>query len=321
MIDLKGVKGAAEWPKTRAAIEAVVTETLGKLPKERIEPQIKVLDEQSFPGYVRKRISYFVDNWTRITAWLFEPENRMDVPGILCCHQTVAQGKDEPAGISGDPMLAFARHYAQLGYVTMAPDCITAGERVSIGLEPYDTATFYEDYPQMSAMGKMLWDHSVALDVMAGASHVDKERLGVIGHSLGAYNALFLAAFDERVEVCVASCGFTRFADDTNPQRWARDEGFIHFPELKKHIAAGSYPFDWEHILAVTAPTPVLLLTALNDDIFPNTQSCRKAVKAAQRVYSFLGEKDALSQYEHFEGHCVTPEGLREADEWFERWI
>jgi dienelactone hydrolase len=321
MHDLGKLKSLSEWPAVRTSIEAAVAEIIGDIPKERVDLQLKIQDELSFPGYTRRRISYFVTDWERVSAWMFVPDGKDEVPAILCCHQTVPQGKDEPAGIEGDGMLAFARHYADLGYVTIAPDTLAAGDRVPHRNEPYDTRSFYKDFPRMSAIGKMIADHSRALDVLCETKRVDPARLGVIGHSLGAYNGLFLAGYDERVQCCVASCGFTRFADDRNPDRWVRDDGFVHLPKLKEAVEKKQYPFDWEHLLARVAPCPTLIVTALNDDTFSNTKSCAKAVKLAQNVYRLLGAPGALEQYTHSDGHCVTQNTLEIADDWFERWL
>lgn len=321
-VDLAKVKNLADWPRLRGEIEETILNFLGEMPNERAELQVKVLDEVPFPGYVRRRVNYFVDDWTRVSAWLFVPEGKEDVPAILCCHQTVPQGKDEPAGIEGNLHLAFARHYAELGYATLAPDCITAGERVGVGLEPYDTSNFYKDYPVMSAMGKMLWDHSHAIDVLCETRRVDSARIGVIGHSLGGHNALMLVAFDERIQACVASCAFTRFADDKDPGRWVRNKGFTYLPKLAQAVRARKFPFDWEHILALAAPSPILLFTARKDSCFPYTaRSCEKAVRLARRIYEPLGEGDALQHHLHDEGHTMTPQLVEKADEWFERWL
>lgn len=320
-VDLTKVKSPAEWHTGRRKIESTIFAVLESLPKERAELQVKTIDEVQFPGYVRRRVNYFVDEWERISAWLFVPHCEEEVPAILCCHQRVPQGKDEPAGVEGDPHLAFAQHYAKLGYVTLAPDCITAGERVSVGLEPFDTKSFYKDHPRMSAMGKMVWDHIHAIDLLCEVRGVDSARMGVVGHSLGAYNALFLVALDERVQACVASCGFTRFAADPEPQRWADDRGFVHFPKLRDAIKRKKFPFDWEHILALCAPSPTLVITALNDSVVLNTASCDKAHRDAGKIYELLGAPDALCHHMHRDGHCVTPETLQMADEWFERWL
>ncbi len=321
MVSLEKVKKPSQWSAARTKIESTVLDVMGKLSKERTELQVKTIDELQYSTYVRRRINYFVGPWERVTAWLFVPEGRDEVPGILCCHQMVPQGKDEPAGIEGEPPLALAQRYAEKGYVTLAPDCITAGGRVSSSRLPYDTKSFYKDNPKMSAMGKMLSDHIYALDALCDCKRVDSARIGVIGHDLGAQNALFLAAFDERIQACAASCGFTRFADDKEPERWVSDDGFVYFPKLKKAIKEGAFPFDWEHILALAAPSPTLLLTTLTDAHFPNPRSCEKAVKAAKRIYKLLGAAEAIDNFTHHGGHKMTMEALDVADEWLERWL
>jgi dienelactone hydrolase len=258
---------------------------LGPFQKERAELQLKVVDEQSHRGVTRRRVNYFIEEWERVSAWLFLPDEEDEMPAILCCHQTAPEGKDAAAGFSGNPNLAFAQHYAELGYVTLAPDCITAGERVSAGLQAFDTSAYYKDHPKRSAMAKMLWDHIHALDVLSEMRCVDPARIGVIGHCLGGYNTLLLSAFDERVQACVSSCGFTRFADDDDPERWSRESGFCNAPKLRDAAKDRNFAFDWEHILALGAPTPTLLLTASNDSILSNTGSCEAAAESARKIY------------------------------------
>lgn len=321
MIDLAKIKKISEWPKARKEIESVVRGILAALPKERADLQAKTVDEVQLPSCTRRRVNYFVDEWDRVTAWLFIPDGKEEAPAILCCHTRVPQGKDEPAGIEGDMRLAFAQHFAELGFVTLAPDCITAGERTSVGLEPYDSSAFYKDRPKMSLIGKMLADHVHAVDLLCETRRVDNARIGVAGHGMGGYNALFLAAFDERVQTCVASCAFTRFADDPHVERWVSDDGFACLPKLEEAVTKREFPFDWEHLLGLSAPSPTLLLTALNDEILDKTRSCEKAVKLARNVYQLLGEDAALCNYEHRAGHSVSDEGLAKAGEWFERWL
>lgn len=321
MTDLSAVKRPSSWHKVRGEIKATVADILGRLPEAHIEPQVKHGTEETFLSYNRKEITYFVDDWTRASAWLFVPDNPEPVPAILCCHDRVPQGMNEPAGLGGSPNLAFARHYAEMGYVALAPNAITAGARTGVNLEPFDTTNFYKDYPEMSALGKMMWDYSQGIEVLQEIKNVDTERIGVIGHGLGGTVSLLLSAFDERVHACVASCAFTRFADDDHPERWIEDEKFEALPSLRQAVNDKSFPFDWEHVLALAAPAPILLLTALNDSQLPKTKSCEKAAKAARRVYKMLGEEDALACHLHEEGRTVTPELMELADDWFERWL
>ena len=310
MIDLAKIKKLSEWQECRKAIENSVIELAGKLPKERVELQAKTMDEIQGPGYVRRRINYFVSEWERISAWLFLPEGKEEVPGILCCHQRAPLGKDECAGLGGDPMLAFAQHYAELGYAALAPDCVTAGERVVGRAEGYQTNGYYKDNSRMSVMGKMLLDHMHALDLFNDFKRVDPARIGVIGHGLGGANAIVLSAFDERVQTCVASCAFTRFQDDARPERWVDDAGFSYLPKLQGAIESKDFPLDWEHLLALCAPSPMLLFAASNDPVLSNPKSAEKAAKKVQPIYALLGA-----------GHAVTREVMDLADEWFERWL
>ena len=321
MINLASALDRTSWPETRKEIDAAVKSVLGKQPKNILDLQLKVVDEQDFPGYTRQVVNYFVDEWTRVSAFLFLPESKEVRPGIVCCHQQSPRGKAETAGLDTNPVLAFAKHYAERGYVTIAPENITAGERVSSGLEPFNSAQFYKDNPKMSLLGKMLWDHQRAVDILEHVSQGDSARIGVIGHDMGGYNALLLAALDDRVQVCVSSCGFTLMAEDPDARRWCRKEGLVLAPKLGEAIEQNELPFDWDGVLALAAPSPMLIITALNDEILPNTRSCESAVTRARKVYKMLGAGSALEHFAHSGGHAMVPEALQAADEWFERWL
>lgn len=321
MVELSGLKSLGEWPKARGSIETVVRGVLGHLPRERNELQLKTLDEDSFGGVVRKRVNYFVDDWTRVSAWLFEPESRDELPAVLCCHRRVDCGKDEPAGILGDPSRALALHLAELGYVAIAPDSICAGERVTPGHEPYDSTVFYKDHPKMSALGKMLHDHMHALDVLCELRRVDRERLGVVGEGLGGANALMLAAFDERVQACVAWDAFTRFEGDGQVHRWWEDGGLAACPRLRIAIEAGEAQFDWEHVLAMAAPSPILLMSSNDACEGTNPESVAVAVSRAQHVYRLLAKGDALACRDYDPIVAPLSETVEVANDWFERWL
>ncbi len=322
MVDLAKVRSMTQWRNSRPECESVIRSLLGEMPEQRADVQVKVVDEESFDaGYVRKRINCFVEDWERTAAWLFVPEDREDAPGIVCCHSAVPQGKKESSGIDGDPLLAFAQHYAERGYITIAPDCISMGERTGVGKRPFDMSVLYKEHPNLTPLGKMLWDHFHAIDALCETRGIDLARIGVIGHEMGGVNALMLTAFDERIQACVASNAFTRFADDDHPEHWIEDDPVALLPTLADAIEKKEFPFDWEHVLALAAPSPVMLLTGLNDPNLSNPKSCEKAVKKARKIYKLLGAPDALENVTHASGQGLSPELLAMADEWFERWL
>lgn len=320
MVDLTKIASLTGWPNTRKELEDSFLKML-RIPKyAETDLQIRVQDENDIHGVVRRQIIFFANDIEMVSGWLFIPEGREETPAILCCHHESIYGKDEPAGLEENPNLAFALHYAEMGYVTLAIDVPTVGKRLHGKHEPYDTKQYYKDNKDLSFAGKMLADHKRALDVFSEIKRVDATRIGVIGHGLGGFNALLLASYDDRVQACVASCGFTRFATDKHVGRWPGKEDLVLFPEVIK-AKAGTPAFDWEHILALAAPTPVQVITSVSKALHDNPKSCKKAVDLASKIYKLLGASGALDFFPHHDGHTVTAETLEVADEWFERWL
>ena len=322
MHDLAKLKGLDAWPAMRKDIEAALHKLLGPMADIPADMQVKVVDEIEGPGYTRKQVHYFVDDWSRISAWVFVPEDALDCPALICCHSRTKMAKDEPAGYEGaDPALAFGRYFAEMGYVTIAPDCITAGERVYSRLDPYDTSTYYKEKPKQSALGKMVSDYRCCSKVLEEISGVDPDRIGAIGHGLGGCCSLLLGAVDERVAAVVASCGFTRFENDHQPDRWLEHDGLSLLPGLANAIAENTYPVDWEHILALAAPSPTLLITADNHSMLSEPSSCQKAVDMAKPVFKMLGAPKAIENHVHPGEETLPQDELDAATEWFDRWL
>src|SRR5439155_23219509 len=126
------------------------------------------------------------------------------LPCMVCLPQTTRVGKDEPANVSGNASLAYAHELAERGYV-----CIVLDYPLVHSME-YKTNPYKLGYA--SATMKGVVNHRRAVDLLESLPFVDREAIGVIGHSLGGHNALFLAVFDERVKAVVSSCGFNVFA-------------------------------------------------------------------------------------------------------------
>ena len=128
------VKTAADWQIRRGHILAHLQEVMGPLPgkEKRCPLDVKVLETHQEPGYVRTKITFASEPGDRVPAWLLVPDagpgSQTRRPAVLCLHQTIAIGKDEPAGLGRNPELAYARELAERGYVTLAPDYPNFGE-------------------------------------------------------------------------------------------------------------------------------------------------------------------------------------------------
>lgn len=289
-----------EWPPKRHDIIRRLEAVLGPPPAIRVPLETRIHAEEDLGDHLRQKLSYQVEAGERCTAWLLLPKPPVyRLPAMLCCHQTVAEGKDEPAGLSGRASLHYAVGLVRQGYACLVPDVITAGERVYPGYGPSETDAFYQRHPDWSALGKMLWDHQRALDLLDTLDHVDPDRIGVIGHSLGGENAMMLGAFDHRVKVTVANCAYVPFAVDPGPTRWCRDSWFVYLPQLRSCISQGLHPpFLWVEVLGLIAPRALHYSYALQDSVFPNSAALAEDMRQLGRLYDLLGSRARLGYYE-----------------------
>ena len=124
---------------------------------------------------------------------------------MLVLHQTSPQGKLNVGPETNKPNLASAAELVRRGYVVLAPDYPSFGDY------HYDFAAMYARGKFGSGTMKGIFNHMRAVDLLCERPEVDPERIGVIGHSLGGHNAMFVGAFDERLKVIVSSCGWTPF--------------------------------------------------------------------------------------------------------------
>ncbi len=288
-LDLRGqrrtIASAVDWAVRRAHITSALQRVMGQLPGEsfRVPLNAKVLAESNDGKLIRRKLSFQSDPYDRVTAWLLIPagQSGKSLPAVLCLHQTVPQGKDEPAGLAGSRNLHYALELAERGYVTLAPDYPSFGEH------SYDFAQ--PEFP--SGTMKAVWDNLRAVDLLSSLLEVDADRIGVIGHSLGGHNALFTAPFDSRLKVIVSSCGFTSFLKDDMPS-WT---GPRYMPRIKTLFEndARMLPFDFTEIVATLAPRPFLAVAATRDNDF-DVDGVRDVIRAAATVYEQLGKRANL---------------------------
>ena len=124
----------ADWDVRRDHILAHFQEVAGPLPggERRVPLEMQVVAEFREPGFVRKKITFATEPGDRVPAWLLIPDAPRDGtasrPAVLCLHQTIAIGKDEPVGLGKNLELAYARELAERGYVALAPDYPNFGE-------------------------------------------------------------------------------------------------------------------------------------------------------------------------------------------------
>ncbi|PYI52268.1 dipeptidyl aminopeptidase [Paenibacillus flagellatus] len=323
---LDGIADATAWEAKRSAIEERWLAFIGGLP-ERVPLRYDVLAETEEERHTRIHLRYDSVDGDLVTAYLLVPKRKPSassggrLPAIMALHQTANEGKAEICLPTGTANRRYGLELADRGYVVLAPDTITAGERVYEGAAPFRTAPFYERYPAWTAVGKMIADHRQGVDLLASLDCVDADRIGAIGHSLGGYNAIFLAGADERIRAVVSSCGFATFAGDPNPNRWGRRDWFSHIPALTDELERGTVPFEWHEIAALAAPTPLFNWSGQADAIFPHWEPIAEAMRDLHGLYARLGAPERMLSLDGTSGHDFPGPVRAAAYDFLDRWL
>jgi dienelactone hydrolase len=315
VIDAEGkerpITAASDWPRRRAHILSNLELVMGPMPSDdrKVPPDVQVYDEAKHLRYLRKTISFASEAGDRVPAFLLIPHERKGrAAAMLCLHQTTPLGKQEPAGM-GQKNLAYAAELAERGMLTLAPDYPGYGDyKIDVYAKGYQSATM-----------KGIWNHRRAVDVLQSLPEVDPERIGVIGHSLGGHNSLFVAAFEPRIKAVVTSSGFNAF-----PKYYGgKLSGWSHkgyMPRIASEYGADPkrMPFDFTEILGAIAPRALFINAPLHDANF-EVSGVRDCVAAATPVYELLGAKEALQAVYPDAAHDFPAEVRKQAYDFLEK--
>jgi dienelactone hydrolase len=296
---LVSIKTPAQWGNKRMQIIAGMQKAMGVLPDRSHLPElnIKFKDSVKEATYTRYSISFTVAKDEELPALLYVPIQKgtpKKLAAMLVLHGTDALGKRGVAGESVKPNRACAKELAGRGYVVIAPDYPSFGD-----LKDYD---FEKDRYQSGTM-KAIFDHMRCVDLLQSRMDVDAERIGVIGHSLGGHNSMFVAAFDKRLKVIVSSCGWTllsyynagdevskKFGGKLGP--WAQNR-YMPLIRDKFNLDLQQMPFDFDEVIAALAPRPFFSNSPLNDANF-NINGVKNGIANAQSVYHLFKADDNL---------------------------
>lgn len=308
----------SEWEKKRQQILEGMQQAMGRLPVRKGLPAFNMQGRDTLrrEHYTRYTIRFTGAPGEIVPAYLYIPANarkKEKFPAMLVLHGTGDPGKELVDGRSGLGNRAHAMELANRGYVVIAPDYPSMGE-----LKDYD---FTNDRYESGTM-KAIFNHMRCIDLLQSLPHVDRQRIGVIGHSLGGHNAMFVGAFDERLKVIVASCGWTlmkhynigdegskRYGGRLGP--WAQ-ERYMPLLREKYQLDDKKFPFDFDSVIAALAPRAFFSNSPVNDSNF-DVAGVREGIESSLAVYRFLGAPENLQVRYPEAGHDFPPEVRQEA--------
>ena len=309
------VRTAADWAKRRAHILAHMQEVMGPLPDEsrKVPLDVKVEEVKDLGGYVRKKLTFAVEKGDRLPAYLLIPKKLGGkAPAALCLHPTSRPlGKGIPTGFGDKTDRQYAVHLVERGYVCLAPDYVNMGE--------YKFDAYENGYA--SATMKGIWNHMRCVDLLQSLPEVDGEHVGVIGHSLGGHNSMFVAVFDPRIKCVVSSCGFCSFPTymKGNLAGWSHD-GYMPRIRSVYELKPEKMPFDFTEVVAALAPRAFLAVAPAKDHNF-DVGGVKDCLAAAKPVYELLGAGEKLKGYFPDAGHDFPDDARKVAYEWMDRWL
>lgn len=293
-----------EWQRRREELLALWRDALGPMP-ERPTAGAKVLSRERFEDHERLLLSYPSHPEQANEAYLLLPLGfRGRRPGMVCLHQTSETSYRDPVGLGGRETMHQALMLVRRGYVCIAPRNFLWHSALGSSLQAR-TQSVLKASPWKTGMAKMLWDAQCALDLLCERPEVDRKRVGAIGHSLGGKEALYLAAFDERVRAAISCEGGVGLTYSNWEADWY----------LGKQIRAPGFPREHHELLALAAPRAFLLIggnSADGDQSWP-------FIEAALPVYRGLRAEERLGLMVHTHGHDFLPTGPEREAVW--RWL
>jgi pimeloyl-ACP methyl ester carboxylesterase len=211
------------------------------------------------------------------------------------------------------PILALTK----AGYAVLAYDQTGFGTRWS------EAAPFYDRFPHSSRMGKMVEDLSSAINALQSDSIADAGHVWVFGYTMGGSLGLYAAALDERIAGVVAVAGFTPMRTDVSDRGASGMTRYSHLYGLIPRIGLftgheSQLPYDYDELIALTAPRPVLIVQPLKDRD-AHADDVRAAVKRAQAVFTFKQAAGRLELHEPDDYGRLTDDMLDNIVEWMKK--
>nr|ADI22909.1 hypothetical protein [uncultured Rhizobium sp. HF0500_35F13] len=301
------IESRKDWEAHREIVRDRWLKYLGPVAqRERPLPAIQVLSTETLDdGIIRQRITYEVLPGEMIEAYLLIPSKVAGrVPGVVVLHSTVNHSIRQPAGVEGKAEKAFGLEAARRGMIAICPrnylwpnnDEIKAQEQAD---------KFLAAYPESKGMARMLHDSLVAVDLLLAQPHVHPGKIAAVGHSLGAKEVIYLAAFDQRVGVTISSEGGVSKTFSNWGAPWYLGEQIERFPH------------EHNELLGLIAPRPFLLIGGDSADGAVSWP----IIADALQIYRLYDRHPPLGLFNHGQGHAVPPIAEQRIYEWLETYL
>ena len=218
------------------------------------------------------------------------------------------------------------REWAQVAVRRGYIGCVYAGADWKDDTEMY--SEIWAGEYDFTRLMRRAYGASRAVDYLHTLPYVDKDKIGITGHSRNGKLSLIAAAFDDRITACIPSSGGTgaevpwRYTsnnydiEDIALLATARPS-WLH-PRLRFFVGhEHKLPVDQNHLMALIAPRGLMLSTALTEGA-GNPWANEQAYHATGKVYDFLGSGDNLAIRSRYGLHSISARDMEDYMDFFD---
>jgi hypothetical protein len=291
---------------------------LGDVPWNHQPAPPRLVSKERHDGYTLERLVLDLNGVEPVPAILLIPDKRRQrAPGLLYMHWHAGMydlGKEQLLkGVAVQP--AYAPVCAEKGLVTLAIDSWCFGERKheANGHQGEEDEFKLMLWRGQVLYGMMMFDEFRALDYLASRSEVDDTRLGVLGMSMGATKAWWLAALDPRVKACMDVCCLTNYAELIHTHGLKEHGIYYYVPSLLKQ-------FQTADINELIVPRAHLSVNGRHDPLTPpaGVEEIRDYLLPLYRQYGNASD----CRIELFDcAHAELPQMRQLILEWMDRYL
>lgn len=285
------VQDKGDWEKRRTEIKNKWHGLMGQWPEIIHDPHVEYLDTAQRGDITQHRLKLEVaPGWTR-DAVLLIPPGKGPMPAALVVYYEA----NTPAGLGKLSNRDFAFQLAKRGFVALA-------------LGSQSDRNYYPDSAsaKLQPLSMLAYMAANSYEMLARLPYVDKDRIGVVGHSYGGKWAMFASCLYDKFALGVWSDGGVVFDEARanvnywepwylgyEPNHW-RKEGVV----TETNGRTGAYKkmienhMDLHELHALMAPRPFLVSGGSEDQV-----SRWPALNHAVAVNKFLGYENRVAMH------------------------
>ncbi|MBN2851605.1 MAG: acetylxylan esterase [Clostridia bacterium] len=306
----KNINTAEKWEKKKNLIKKEFLKSIGGLSFKKEPLHIKETGEINKDTYVIRKIVFESHKNFFVTGNLYIPkEIKQKVPAVLltCGHSydSKAEITYQMAAIElvKNKMVVFCIDPPGQGETELLPDRKEIGwgtkEHSYVGLACTLMGANINRY--------FIWNIMRAVDVLYTMDFIDKEKIGICGHSGGGTQASLGIFMEDRIKAAVISCYI-------NGRMEYLRIGHAHDSEQNVYNCMGM-GLDYADFITCSAPKPIKIVS-VQYDFFP-IEGAVHSFNKAKRIYKLYDKEQNVEMAIDKSEHNLTDHNREQLVKWF----